>query len=262
MGDISEVSTVEKGSDSLSGGQQGRGQVGSIRRSQRLMDRETGQSVEKNRAENQDIMRKEDPSNRKDMIVAPPVRDRVRARGGRLKGGSRLRRQTRVPRHLANQELSSRCELCGAVLASSETLPEHWVAIHLTSEGVCDICLEDSEDFVEHIKTHLGISDDKVASPPMVTVKAELLENSDFNENVVKEEATEKVGRLVRNPFFSSSSAGSELWTSPQCGGSSSRVNSPGMSRTLIFFSSRNFFFPVEISTKKRTIPIISKVIG
>ena len=196
------------------------------------MDRKTGQSVvEKNRAENQDIMRKEDP-----------VRNRARARGGRLKGGSRLRRQTRVPRHLANQELSSRCELCGAVLASNETLPEHWVAIHLTIEGVCDICLEDSEDFEEHIKTHLGISDEKVASPPMVTVKAELLENSDLNDNVVKEEATEKVGRLVRNPFFSSSSGGSELWTSPQCGGSSSRVNSPGMSRTLIFFSSRNFY--------------------
>ena len=50
-----------------------------------------------------------------------------------------------------------------------------------------------------------------------MTVKAELLENTDFNqtyldmnmnENTVKSE-TEEVGRFVRNPFYSSSSGGS-----------------------------------------------------
>ena len=53
LGDICEVSSVEKGSDSLSGEQQGRGQVVPIRMSQR-QDRETRQKI---RAENQEIMR-------------------------------------------------------------------------------------------------------------------------------------------------------------------------------------------------------------
>jgi len=115
-------------------------------------------------------------------------------------------------------ETGRRCEACGAVLASDETLPEHLVSIHLTIEGLCDICGEDSEDFLEHFKIHQGKSNDYVAPSPMVTVKSELLENTDFNqsyldmnmnENTVKGETKEEVGRFVRNPFFSSSSGGS-----------------------------------------------------
>ena len=299
MGDIGEVSSVVKGSDSLSVEQQGRGQVGPMRRSQRLVDRQTRQTV----VENQEITRKEDASIKKDATAASPD------------SWSRPRSQTRVPKHLANHELSSsplvsesyseiecdagttdnveniyigveeneadedelvspsnvacsppkkrpagsgqtpsqlrtrgrrnsssegeggqegekvvvvsghggtgigQCEVCGAVLASDETLPEHWVSINLTTDGVCDICLED-ENFFDRFKIHLLKSEDKDASHAMVNVKAELLENSDFNQTGVvinvKEEAHAE-GRFVRNPFFSSSHGGSELWVSPPC---------------------------------------------
>ena len=79
-------------------------------------------------------------------------------------------------------------------MASDETLPEHLVSIHMTTEGLCNICCKDSEDFFEHFKIHLK----KCASHPMVVVKAELTENTDFNQTCVKDEAI----RLVRNPFF------------------------------------------------------------
>ena len=79
-------------------------------------------------------------------------------------------------------------------MACGETLPEHLVSVHLTTEGLCNICREDSLDFFEHFKIHLK----KSALPPMVVVKAELLENMDFNQTCVKDDAI----RLVRNPFF------------------------------------------------------------
>ena len=75
-------------------------------------------------------------------------------------------------------------------MASGETLPEHLVSIHMTTEGLCNICREDSLDFFEHFKIHLK----KSALPPMVVVKAELIENMDC----VKDDTI----RLVRNPFF------------------------------------------------------------
>jgi len=54
--------------------QQERKQVGPMRRSQRQVDRETRQTVEKIRAENQEIMRKEDPNMEKEVAAGP--RDR------------------------------------------------------------------------------------------------------------------------------------------------------------------------------------------
>ena len=68
------------------------------------------------------------------------------------------------------------CGACGAVLAPDETLPEHLVAFHLTIAGSCDICEEESEDFLEHFKKHLK---NNVAPHPMVTVKTEMLESLD-----------------------------------------------------------------------------------
>ena len=379
LGDTSEVSSVEFGSDTLSEEQQGRGQFGPIRRSQRQLDRDTRQT-EEIRSENQEIMKKDDPSIGKELTAAPNVRGRLRERVGMMRGGSRSRPRKRT-RHLANQELSSSrvsesdsesdshcvgitkgkrrvmeeagqewkcppclagletnstdtvdaaeeyeapnisdindedfieeflpppnvassslvktaagsgqtasqpkttgmnkshsegegargeeeggqggekmngdilmgrgrlCEACGTELASVETLPEHLVAIHLSIQGLCNICGEHSEDFLSHFKCHLKKSSEKVDSNPMVMIKAELLENSDFNqtyfdlnENIVKEEA--KVGRLARNPFFSSSFGRSaatasnsmmELLVSPSCQG---LVNSPGMHHFLVF---------------------------
>ena len=221
------MQSTEKGLDSLSGEQQGR----PIRRSQRLVNREvkeTRETVEKIRAEFQEIMRKEDTS--KDVTAAPPAKGRVQGRGG-----SRPGRQTRVPGHLANQELSSHklsesdsdrksdagswaseddhdefvaaeedeapdendedftanfvsppivareggqkaCDACGAGLALDETLTEHLVSIHLTREGLCDICGEDSEDFVEHFfSAHLG-NELNNKEMRMVKIKVEVME--------------------------------------------------------------------------------------
>ena len=220
------MQSSEKGLDSLSGKQQGRDQVRPIRRSQRLLTRETRETVEKIKAEFQEIMRKEEPATRKVVTAALPARGSVQGRGG-----SRPGRQTRMPRHLANQELSSpkvsgswaseddpdmdefvaaeenedpdvnsdkndedftanfvsppnvvreggqkACDACGAGLAPDETLTEHLVSIHLTREGLCDICGEDPEDFVEHFFTaHLGkeLNNEEMR---MVKIKVEVME--------------------------------------------------------------------------------------
>jgi len=81
-------------------------QSGPMRRSQRQAERETRQTVEKIRAENQETMRKENTAR-----DSPSSRglSRGRGRGGMMRGGNRSRpkRQTRVPKHLENQELSS-----------------------------------------------------------------------------------------------------------------------------------------------------------
>ena len=306
-----EISSVEKGSDALSGEKHGSGQVGPMRRSQRQVDRETRQTVAKIRAENQEFIGKENPSIGKGVIA-----------GGRVKGRgwsrSRPRRQSRVPRDLANLELSSSrvsaesesedpdklfidefvappdvtnsslkrtaacsvqtpsqprprgrrksfyegaggggqeggkvkgkiischldmemkrlCKACGATLAPDETLPEHIVSIHLTTAGVCDICGEDAEDICEHFKTHLEKSDEEVASQPMVTVKEELLLNGDFNQTlVVKKEPNEEDGRMVRNPFFSPCSGGSNVNDSNDSMMGSGAVRSPTMQRIFL----------------------------
>ena len=44
------------------------------------------------------------------------------------------------------------CEACGYTLDADETLAEHVVAGHLTSERLCDICGAESEDFFKHFK--------------------------------------------------------------------------------------------------------------
>ena len=109
------------------------------------------------------------------------------------------------------------CEACGADLASDETLMEHVVSNHLTIEGLCDICGEDSEDFVDHFKIHLVSCQNKMKIP-RVMVKQEFLDKPDDNQNYVgnKEasfntEASEEnevlaYGQWILNPYYSSSS--------------------------------------------------------
>ena len=105
---------------------------------------------------------------------------------------------------------NDKCEACGAVLAADETLLEHVVSIHLTMEGLCDICGEDSKDFVDHFKIHLKGCKNP-ADLPMVLVKTEFIDKPDDNHNLinataitaVKTEVTdENDGRLVLNPFY------------------------------------------------------------
>ena len=114
LGDINEVPAAgessEKDSETVSQAEeQQEVEVGPMRRSQRQVDRETRQTAEKIRAENQEIMRREDDSKKE--VKGPVVagRGKSRGRGGMMRGGSRSRpkRETRVPRHLASQELSS-----------------------------------------------------------------------------------------------------------------------------------------------------------
>ena len=96
-----------------SGGEKGGGKVGGqsgpTRRSQRQVDRETRQTADKIRAENQEIMRKEEPVKVEESAAAGIVvpKGKGRGRGGMMRGGARPRRQTRVPKHLEDQELSS-----------------------------------------------------------------------------------------------------------------------------------------------------------
>jgi len=105
------------------------GQGGPTRRSQRQVDRETRQTADKIRAENQELMRKEEPVKvtREDEGSVVPVitaRGKGRGRGGMMRGGTRPRRQTRVPRHLADQEMPSlgrKESQSGAESDSSET---------------------------------------------------------------------------------------------------------------------------------------------
>ena len=114
LGDINEVSTAGESSGKVSETvskveEQQEAKVGPMRRSQRQVDRETRQTAEKIRAENQEIMRKEDDSIKVKGPVVAAGRGKTRGRGGMMRGGSRSRpkRETRVPRHLASQELSS-----------------------------------------------------------------------------------------------------------------------------------------------------------
>ena len=103
----------------------------------------------------------------------------------------------------------TKCKACDYYLATDETLNEHLVSAHLTVECLCNICGGESEDFFDHFKIHLENYQEKVVSPPMVTVKAELLEKADWNQNCVDMNKTigveVTVRNSVRNPFFSSS---------------------------------------------------------
>ena len=51
--------------------------------------------------------------------------------------------------------MTPKCEVCHLTLAPDETWSEHVVSVHLTLEGLCNICGEDSFDFVNHFNVHL-----------------------------------------------------------------------------------------------------------
>jgi hypothetical protein len=59
-----------------------------------------------------------------------------------------------------------------------------------SSEGLCDVCGKESEDFVHHFKMHLTNFKDPVDPPPMVIIKEECLyesQNYTSSDLVVKE---------------------------------------------------------------------------
>jgi len=88
----------------------------------------------------------------------------------------------------------SLCEVCDSAFATSQAFGEHVLSIHLTVEGLCDICGESSDDFVEHFKLHLR-REDAAASPLPVDVKEECIEQN-------QEESSTQDGQLSLNPFF------------------------------------------------------------
>jgi hypothetical protein len=98
------------------------------------------------------------------------------------------------------QEQRVKCEACGKALASDETLDEHVVSVHLTSEGLCNICGGDSEDFIEHFKVHLKSCNKVIELATLDTIKKENLygdDNQNFNnytesDLVVKDENEEE----------------------------------------------------------------------
>ena len=104
-----------------------------------------------------------------------------------------------------------KCEACGKALAADETLDEHVVSVHLTIEGLCNICGEDSEDFVDHFKVHFKSCNDDVELTTLDTIKKENLDidNQNLSDLVVKEECEEdgienlKGKRWFVNPFYS-----------------------------------------------------------
>ena len=58
------------------------------------------------------------------------------------------------------------CEACDASLEVDETIEEHVVAKHLTEEGKCEYCGEDSADFLIHIKIHAGVIKKRLVRNP------------------------------------------------------------------------------------------------
>ena len=114
-------------------------------------------------------------------------------------------------------EVAKRCEACGLMLANNETFHEHVVSRHLTLEGLCDICGEDSEDFIEHFQTHLTTQDQVLDSPPLDILENDVKEEplpldenqncedvKEVKENKCEETEVEGGGRWVVNPFFNS----------------------------------------------------------
>ena len=92
------------------------------------------------------------------------------------------------------------------------------MSVHLTIEGLCNICGEDSEDFVDHFKIHLKCckDDDDLATLDSIKKKKRLDvdDNKNFNkcigiDLVVKEEHEEEGGETLKgkrwfiNPFYS-----------------------------------------------------------
>jgi len=50
---------------------------------------------------------------------------------------------------------ADRCKACGCCLDVGESLEEHLVSRHLTIEGQCDVCGDESVDFINHFRIHL-----------------------------------------------------------------------------------------------------------
>ena len=106
------------------------------------------------------------------------------------------------------QKFETKCEACGKALAKDETLDEHVVSVHLTIEGLCNICGEDSEDFVDHFKVHLKSYKDDIELAPLESIKKEIPDvNDNQNSKAVYEEVDGETGKGKRwfiNPFYSS----------------------------------------------------------
>jgi len=79
------------------------------------------------------------------------------------------------------------CRPCGYILEPDETLDEHIVSVHLTAEGLCSICGRDSEDFLDHFKSHVAKIEDSYGEHPMVKIKIEIDQVLDCNMNIKEE---------------------------------------------------------------------------
>jgi len=79
------------------------------------------------------------------------------------------------------------CKPCGYILEPDETLDEHIVSVHLIAEGLCDICGENSEDFLEHFQIHIGKLEDRYAEHPMVQIKIEMVNGLDCHMKIAEE---------------------------------------------------------------------------
>jgi len=108
-------------------------------------------------------------------------------------------------------DLASNCNACGLDLAIDETLFEHQVSKHLTVEGTCDICGEDSEDFIEHFKIHTNRRQfnlpifNKLENDEEAMSVDENKNSKDTVDCENDEERPDGGGSWVANPFFSPS---------------------------------------------------------
>ena len=59
------------------------------------------------------------------------------------------------------------CKPCGYTLEPDETLDEHIVSVHLSADGSCGICGENSEDFIEHFQSHVEKIEDRWEDDPI-----------------------------------------------------------------------------------------------
>merc|ERR1719369_1012162 len=97
----------------------------------------------------------------------------------------------------AAEDVSS-CEVCDLAFSTSQAFGEHVLSVHLTVEGLCDICGGSSDDFVEHFKSHLRRYD-AAASPLPVNVKEECIEQ---NQEEIATQEHPFEGRFSLNPFY------------------------------------------------------------
>ena len=79
------------------------------------------------------------------------------------------------------------CKPCGYNLEPDETLDEHIVSVHLTAEGLCDICGENSKDFLEHFQIHIGKLEDRFTEHPMVQIKIEMVNGLDCHMKIAED---------------------------------------------------------------------------